>query len=136
MTPFVLIAFRFPPYDHVGAYRWSKLCGRLARLGHRIDVLCAHWPQVEDPGWFGDVQHENVRIHRARSFYPHQLHGAHFQHRLAQKLKIGAFRLLGRMAPVHDIASLWWPSLKPAAQRLLAAQSKPMLIAKHNPECA
>jgi glycosyltransferase involved in cell wall biosynthesis len=133
MTPFVLIAFRFPPYDRVGAYRWSKLCGRLARLGHRIDVLCAHWPEVEDPGWFGDVQHENVRIHRSRSFYPHQLHGAHFQHRLSQKLKAGAFRLLTRLTPAHDIASLWWPALKPAALRLLAAQRKPMLIATGAP---
>jgi len=133
MTPFVLIAFRFPPYDRVGAYRWSKLCGRLARLGHRIDVLCARWPQVEDPGWFGDVQHENVHIHRSSSCYPHQLHGAHFQHWLPQKLKAGAFRLLGRVTPVHDIASLWWPALKPAALRLLAAQRRPMLIATGAP---
>lgn len=133
MTPIVLIAFRFPPYDHVGAYRWSKLCGRLARLGHPIDVLCARWPTVADPGWFGDVQHENVRIHRLRSFYPHHLHGAHHQHWLPRKLKAGAFRLLERLTPVHDVASLWWPSLRPAASRLLAARQKPVLIATGAP---
>ena len=133
MTPIVLIAFRFPPYDHVGAYRWSKLCGRLARMGHPIDVLCARWPPVADPGWFGDVQHDNVRIHRLSSFYPHQLHGRHFQHWLPQKLKAGAFRLLERLTPVHDVASLWWSSLRPAASRLLAAPGRPVLIATGAP---
>jgi len=133
MTPIVLIAFRFPPYDRVGAYRWSKLCGRLARLGHPIDVLCARWPPVRDPGWFEDVQHENVRVHRLSSFYPHQLLGAHFRHRLPQQLKAGAFRLLQRVTPIHDVASLWWPSLRPAASRLLAAQRKPVLIATGAP---
>lgn len=132
-TPFVLIAFRFPPYDRIGAYRWTKLCGRLARLGHRIDVLSASWPEVKDPGWFADVQHDNVRIHRLPSFYPHRLHGAHFRHRLPQKLKAGAFRVLERLTPAHDIASLWWPALAPAARRLLAAQRQPVLIATGAP---
>lgn len=132
-TPLVLIAFRFPPYDRIGAYRWAKLCGRLARLGHHIDVLSASWPEVEDPGWFTDVRHENVRVHRLPSFYPHRLHGAHFQHRLPQKLKVGAFRALERLTPAHDVASLWWPSLAPAARRLLAASRSPVLIATGAP---
>lgn len=133
MTPFVLIAFRFPPYDRIGAYRWTKLCGRLARLGHRIDVLSASWPEVEDPGWFTDAQHENVRVHRVPSLYPHRLHGAHFRHRLPQKLKAGAFRALERLTPAHDVASLWWPALAPAARRLLARQRRPLLIATGAP---
>ncbi len=133
MTPFVLIAFRFPPYDRIGAYRWAKLCGRLARRGHRIDVLCARWPELADPGWFGDVQHENVRIHRLPSFYPHRLHGAHFPGRLQQKLKVGAFRVLERLTPPHDVASLWWPALAPTARRLLATQARPVLIATGAP---
>lgn len=133
MTPFVLIAFRFPPYDRIGAYRWTKLCGRLARLGHRIDVLSASWPEVEDPGWFSDVHHENVHIHRVPSLYPHRLHGAHFAHRLPQKLKAGAFRVLERLTPAHDVASLWWPALAPAARRLLAKQREPLLIATGAP---
>jgi glycosyltransferase involved in cell wall biosynthesis len=132
-TPLVLIAFRFPPYDRIGAYRWTKLCGRLARLGHRIDVLSASWPEVEDPGWFADVRHENVRVHRIPSFYPHRLHGAHFRQRLPQKLKVGAFRVLDRLTPVHDVASLWWPALAPAARRLLAVPRPPVLIATGAP---
>jgi hypothetical protein len=132
-APFVLIAFRFPPYDRIGAYRWAKLCGRLARLGHRIDVLSASWPEVKDPGWFGDVQHENVRVHRVPSLYPHRLHGAHFQQPLVQKLKAGAQRVLEQLTPVHDVAALWWPALAPAARRLLAAQQKPLLIATGAP---
>jgi len=132
-APFLLIAFRFPPYDRIGAYRWSKLCGRLARRGHVIDVLTVRWPEVKDPGWFDDVRHENIRIHRLPSFYPHALRGAHFERRIAQKLKAGAFQLLERVTPAHDVASLWGPALSHAAARLLGARSPQIVVATGAP---
>ncbi len=127
-APFVLIAFRFPPYARIGAYRWSKLSGRLARMGHEIDVLCAPWPDTEDPGWFGDVQHDNIRIHRVPSLYPHELRAAQFEQRLLQKAHGKLFRLLDRATPAHDIASLWGYRLLPAARRLLASHPKKRLV--------
>ncbi|HWO12649.1 MAG TPA: glycosyltransferase [Polyangiaceae bacterium] len=127
-APFLLIAFRFPPCDRIGAYRWSKLCGRLARLGHVIDVLSAPWNEAEDPGWFGDVQHPNIRIHRVGSLYPHRLRGAQYERRALQKLHGRAFRWLDRLLPPHDIASSWGIRLLPAAARLLEARPEPRVV--------
>jgi glycosyltransferase involved in cell wall biosynthesis len=127
-APFLLVAFRFPPYDRIGAYRWSKLCGRLARLGHVIDVLCAPWDDAGDPGWFGDVQHPNIRIHRVGSLYPHRLRGTQFELRLARKIQGRAFRWLDRLLPEHDIASLWGIRLLPAADRLLGARPETRVV--------
>lgn len=127
-TPFLLFAFRFPPFDRIGAYRWSKLCGRLAQLGHVIDVFSAPWNDSADPGWFGDVRHENIRIHRVASLYPHRLRGAQYEQRLLQKLHGRAFRWLDRILPSHDIASLWGIRLLPAAERLLEAPTAPRVI--------
>jgi glycosyl transferase family 4 len=127
-APFLLIAFRFPPYDRIGAYRWSKLCGRLARIGHGIDVLCAPWNEAPDPGWFGDVQHPNIRVHRVGSLYPHRLRGTQYEWRLLQKARGRAFGWLDRLLPEHDIASLWGLRLLPAAERLLKARPEPRVV--------
>lgn len=127
-APFVLIAFRFPPYDRIGAYRWSKLCGRLARLGHRVDVLCAPWNAAPDPGWFVDVQHENIRIHVVGSLYPHRLRVVPLEQRALRKLRGQAFTWLDRLLPEHDIASLWGFRLLPAAERLLATRPEPSVV--------
>lgn len=133
LTPFTLIAFRFPPCDRIGAYRWSKLCGRLARLGHEIDVLCAAWPQAPDPGWFGDVRHQNIRVHRVPSLYPHQLRSAKFDARVLQKAHGRFFRFLDRVSPTHDVASLWGCHLLPTARRLLAKRDTRLVIATGAP---
>jgi glycosyltransferase involved in cell wall biosynthesis len=118
-APFVLCAFSFPPYNRIGAYRWSKLSGRLARLGHHIDVLTVPWPRAEDPGWFADVQHDNIRVHRSSSLYPHRLRTSPIEQRLLRKVHGRAFRLLDRLTPSHDMASLWGLSLLPVLRRLL-----------------
>jgi glycosyltransferase involved in cell wall biosynthesis len=132
-VPFLLLAFRFPPYDRIGAYRWSKLCGRLARLGHEIDVLCAPWDDAPDPGWFGDVRHEKIRMHRVTSLYPHRLRAAQPEARLLQKAQGRLFRLLDRVTPAHDIASLWGYRLLPAARRLLDQRGIPLIVATGAP---
>ncbi len=133
-APILLLAFRYPPFNRIGAYRWSKLSGRLARLGHEIDVLCAPWPAAEDPGWFRDVEHERIRIHRVHSSYPHQLRSAQPEHRFLQKAHGKIFRWLDRLTPPHDIASLWGLRLRPAAELALASYaSRPVMIATGAP---
>ena len=131
--PFVLIAFRFPPYDRIGAYRWSKLSGRLARLGHSIDVVTVRWANADDPGWFKEVEHENVRVHRLPSFYPHRLRAAQFEARLLQKAQGRLFGWLDRASPGHDVASLWGHRLLPYVARLLEDRASPLMVATGAP---
>lgn len=124
----LLLAFRYPPFDRIGAYRWAKLSGRLARIGHPIDVLCAPWQSADDPGWFDDVKHERIRIHRVPSSYPHQLRNVQPRHRLLQKAHGKLFRWVDRLTPPHDIASLWGLRLLPAAARVLRARPSPRVM--------
>lgn len=132
-SPFLLVAFRFPPYDRIGAYRWAKLCGRLARRGHAIDVITVRWHASADPGWFGDVLHDNIRIHRTVSLYPHELRGAQPGSRVLQKAQGKLFHWLDAVTPEHDVASLWGYRLLPLARRLLDTHETRLVVATGAP---
>jgi hypothetical protein len=66
LTPlrFCLIAYKFPPYDKVGARRWAKFCKYLAIEGAEIHVISNRWDEKHGNGWLGDVTKLNIIIKR------------------------------------------------------------------------
>lgn len=114
----LLLAFRFPPYSRVGAYRWTMLGSRLARLGHELHVLTVPWPPMGYTDWLEAAEEPGIVVHRIRSGYPHQLkyRSAPRAVALARSalLRVGD-RLLGSM----DEAHYWGRYLVPRAERLI-----------------
>lgn len=133
---FLLLAFRFPPYDRIGAYRWSKLCGRLARLGHTIDVMTVRWPSANDPGWHQDVLHQNIRVHRTASLYPHRFRHLRPRSRLSQRLHGSVLGWFDRAVGEHDAAMLWGHRMLPRAERILERTHSRVVVATGAPYSA
>jgi glycosyltransferase involved in cell wall biosynthesis len=133
---FLLIAFRFPPYDRIGAYRWSKLCGRLAARGHDIDVLTVPWPRAADPGWHGDVEHPRIRVHRTESLYPHRFRHLRPESRVLQRLHGRVLGAFDRVVGDHDAAVLWGYTMLPRAREILHATHARVVIATGAPYSA
>lgn len=114
----LLLAFRFPPYARVGAYRWSMLGPRIARLGHEVHVLTVHWPDMGYTDWLDEVRIPQLTIHRIRSGYPHQVK----YWSLPKPLALGRSALLrarDKLLGTMDEAHYWGRHLLPAARDLL-----------------
>lgn len=115
-----LVAFKFPPYDQVGARRWTKLSKYLAAQGVELDVVTTHWR----PGSIGveDVTHPNIHIHRVFCPGLHRLWVARFD-RATLKGTIGwAFeRTLTRYVRARPIAeeARYWSGAATKVERLL-----------------
>jgi uncharacterized glyoxalase superfamily protein PhnB len=128
----LLLAFRFPPYSRVGAYRWSMLGPRIARLGHEVHVLTVQWPNMGYTDWLDEVRTPGLTIHRIRSGYPHRLKYTPLPKPLA--LGRSAFlRARDKLLRTMDEAHYWGRYLLPAAHRLLDEHDIDTIIATGAP---
>jgi glycosyltransferase involved in cell wall biosynthesis len=116
----VLIAFKFPPYDEVGARRWTKLAKYLARDGVTVDVVSVAWPGRS--GGLSDVADPRIRVHRTWSLGPHVLKGRRYPRTTwgrvrgrLRKLTLSGLQLLG----LTEDARLWGLTMLPAVSRLV-----------------
>lgn len=129
----LLIAFQYPPYSAVGAFRWAKLSKYLARAGHPIDVLSVDWSAGGPNANLEDVEHPNITIHRLRSGYPHQLRMKRYRSHLLSVLHSRALTYYNRLTGAQDPAQRWGRWLLPAAKQLVAAKGIPVVIATGAP---
>ncbi|GAB4284845.1 MAG: glycosyltransferase family 4 protein [Coriobacteriia bacterium] len=104
-----LVAFKFPPYDQVGARRWTKLVKYMAAQGVEVDVFTTDWGR----GTVGmsDVRDPRIRIHRVPCPGLHRLWYARFDRQtLAGRLGWFAERVLTRFVrhwPIFEEARFW-----------------------------
>lgn len=133
-TPFLLIAFKFPPYAGVGGFRWSKLCKYLARLGHEIHVVSVDWKWQGPNTLLEDVQHANLHIYRIPSGYPHNVKYYPLRQPYLNALRNRLLRYtLDRRFFFDDEAQQWGRHLIPFCERLLRQEAIRVVVATGGP---
>lgn len=133
-TPLLLIAFKFPPYSQVGAFRWARLSRYLAELGHRIEVVTVDWKLEDASSLLRHVEHENITIHRIRSGYPHNLKYRRFGSKILSGLVRRLFTLfLDKYIYWDDEAQHWGKYLIPVCESLLRKKELRVVIATGSP---
>lgn len=59
----VLLAYKFPPYEGVGARRWAKFVKYFAKKGVEIHVVTTNWNSKGKLGWANDINSKNIIVH-------------------------------------------------------------------------
>lgn len=132
--PILLIAFKFPPYSQVGAFRWTRLSRHLAELGHRVDVVTVEWRTKEPGGLLKDVDHPGIRIHRIPSGYLHNLKYWKGKHHWINALKGRLFsRFIDKIFFWDDEAQRWGAHLLPKCEELIRSEGIRTVIATGSP---
>jgi hypothetical protein len=54
----------------IGTRRWAKFSKYLANLGYEVHILTSLYPYIDDNNWENDINHENIIIHKFKTFYP------------------------------------------------------------------
>jgi len=129
----LLIAFKFPPYAGVGGFRWAKMAKYLARSGHVIHVVTVDWKQNGSNTFLEDIQHENIRIHKIPSGYPHNLKYRQFSNYILKKVKLIFFYVLNRFMFYDDEAQHWGKYLIPYCEKMIDKENIPIVIATGHP---
>lgn len=133
-TPLLLIAFKFPPYSQVGAFRWARLSKHLASLGHRMDIVTVNWELEDVSSLMDQVEHENIIIHRIKSGYPHNFKYRRLDNKILNGLKRRLFTLfLDKYIFWDDEAQHWGKYLIPACESLLRHNAIKVVIATGSP---
>lgn len=133
-TPLLLIAFKFPPYSQVGAFRWARLSRYLAELGHKIDVVTVDWKLEDASSLLDQIEHENITVHRIRSGYPHNLKYRRFKNKLLNGIIRRLFTLfLDKYIYWDDEAQHWGKYLIPVCESLLREKAIQVVIATGSP---
>lgn len=132
MREVLILAFRYPPFHEVGAYRWARFSGRLAREGHRVHVVTVAWPAVEEMSWFADTVHPNLEIVRTRSGYPHQLRWRRKERgRVRKEVRKRVLEAVNRFS--RDDAERWGVFLLPKVADLVARHPIEVVVATGAP---
>ncbi|QLA16087.1 glycosyltransferase [Desulfolutivibrio sulfoxidireducens] len=132
MRPVLLIAFKFPPYAGVGAFRWSKFAKYLARLGHTMHVVTVEWQNIGLDTLREDVEHQNIRIHRIASGFPHNEMHSREPGPEAQFKREQAHALL-KTVSFDNEAVLWGRHLLPYCKKLINAHNIEVVVATGPP---
>jgi hypothetical protein len=53
-TSLAILAYKFPPYEKVGARRWAKLSKYLSRVGFKVHIITTNWKEMRG-SWDRDV---------------------------------------------------------------------------------
>jgi glycosyltransferase involved in cell wall biosynthesis len=134
MRSFILIAYKYPPYDQVGSLRWTKLTKYLARKGHTIHVITVDWTGIGSEKTLLDVQHSNIKIHNIPSGYPHKLKYKSFKNKYLNFLKSLPFRLfLDKFICFDDEAQLWKPHLLKKLEELTTLHNINIIVTTGGP---
>jgi len=133
-APILLIAYKFPPYSQVGAFRWTRFSKYLAELGHSIDVVTVNWKQPDLSNLVSEVSHPLIRVHRIRSGYLHNLKSRRISNRWLNGLKSRLFsKFIDRYFYWDDEAQHWGRHLLPKCEALIREKGIPVVIATGSP---
>lgn len=133
MQKILLIAFKFPPFSGVGAFRWTKLSKHLAKLGHEVHVLTVPWTAFGSNSLINDVKHPNIIIHRIRSGYLHNFRYRDLGHILLNWLKIKILLFFDQLFYWDDEAQHWGRYLLPEAKKLIKENNINIVVATGAP---
>ena len=134
MRSFILIAYKYPPYDQVGSLRWTKLTKYLARLGHTIHVITIDWSGMGNEKTLQDVKHPNIQIHVVPSGYPHKLKYKPLKNKYLNFIKSLPFRLfLDKFICFDDEAQVWKGPLSKKLEELTAAHDIDTVVTTGGP---
>ncbi len=132
----VLIAFKYPPYSGVGAFRWSNLSKELAELGWIVHVVTVQWNCRSDSSFLDILNHKNIIIHILPSLGPHRMtewraYGG------ALGLAVRIFRRIVErlLSPFYyiDVAQQWGRIMIPFVKNLLVTTGCNVLVATGAP---
>ncbi|CAP45185.1 glycosyltransferase [Bordetella petrii] len=133
MNKVLLVAYKFPPFGGVGGFRWSKLAKHLARQGNLVYVIAYDWPEGAANSLVDDVQHENIKINRVASFYPHRLKSMRLPGRILRVLRKYYFRFVDKVIFFDDEAQYWGWHLLPAVNALIEKEKINVIVATGHP---
>ncbi|MCB1750486.1 MAG: glycosyltransferase [Gammaproteobacteria bacterium] len=132
--PILLIAYKYPPYPLVGAFRWTRFSKYLAELGHPIEVVTVNWKLPDTGNLLPQVQHPNIRIHRIPSGYPHNFRMKRTGHRLLDSLRYRIFsHFIDRYFYWDDEAQHWGRHLLPKCREIIQNRDIRVVIATGSP---
>jgi glycosyltransferase involved in cell wall biosynthesis len=130
--PILLIAYKFPPYAGVGAFRWAKLSKYLARLGHEVHVVTVRWPTYGANTLLEDAAEPGVTVHAIRSGSPHRLRH-HPLGRWGSAARRLSLRLLDSALFYDDEAQRWGRHLVGFCERLIDEHGIEVAVATGHP---
>lgn len=129
----LLIAYKYPPYAGVGAYRWAKLTKYFAKSGVQVHVVTVDWRHTGSNTLCEDVKSENIIVHRIPCVYPYNLSARKFNSRV---LSIARYFFLGALNKFlfwDDEAQYWGRDLLRFCERLICEEKINTLIATGHP---
>jgi len=133
MNKVLLIAYKFPPFGGVGGFRWSKLAKYLARQGNVVHVIAYDWPAGAPNSLAEDVRHDNIKITRIPSFYPHRLKSMRLPWKPVRALRRYGFRFIDNVIFFDDEAQYWGRHLLPVADALIQKEGIRVVAATGHP---
>lgn len=133
MKKILLMAFKFPPYAGVGAYRWAQLSKYLAQLNYEVHVVTVHWAQTGPNTLTDIVNHPNIYIHRIPSSFPHNLLAKQPKIKLVRFAKNRLFSLVEKLFFPVDQAQRWSRHLIPYCERLIKEKHINVAVATGHP---
>ncbi len=130
----LLIAYKFPPYSQVGAFRWTYFAKYLADIGHAVDVVTVNWKRQAPGNLLDEVTHPGIAIHRIRSGYLHNLKIWRSGNRWIDGIKNRLFsRIIDRFFYWDDEAQYWGRYLLPKCEQLINGEGIGVVIATGSP---
>lgn len=129
----LVIAYKFPPYAGVGAFRWAKLSKYLARLGHELHVVTVPWRNQGHNTLVADAAEPGVIVHPIRSGSPHRLRHFPLRGRWTIAARHAALRTVDRAMFYDDEAQRWGRHLIGACERLIDEHEIGVVIATGHP---
>jgi glycosyltransferase involved in cell wall biosynthesis len=130
--PVLLLAYKYPPYPGVGAFRWAKLSKYLARLGHPVHVLTVSWAHT-GPDTVPVPREAGLEIQEIPSGGPHRLRHRRISNRLAATARGIAMARLDNRRYWDDEAQRWERHVVPTALELADSRGIDTLIATGHP---
>jgi len=68
----LIIVYKFPPMGGIGTRRWVKFSKYLAS-NYNIHILTSYYPYKDKVNWEYDINHENITVHKFKTYYPYWL---------------------------------------------------------------
>ncbi len=73
MKKLLLLAYKYPPYSGVGAFRWANLSYEFAQAGMKVHVVTVKWKRKSNSSFLHVLNHPNIIVHQLPSLGFHNL---------------------------------------------------------------
>lgn len=134
MKTLLLIAFKYPPYAGVGAFRWAQLSYYLALQGYTIHVVTVHWEERGPNTLSHLTDHPNIHIHRIRSGGLHNFKTRDLGCRIANGVRNKIFvHGIDKYFFPFDDAQRWGKHLIPYCKQLIKKFNINAVVATGHP---